>query len=171
MRSDTDIALDLDLTLPGPKQTDALGVALAGVLRPGDTLLLSGQIGAGKSHLARAIIQSLQQRRDLPREDVPSPTYTLVQVYDLGDVEVWHADLYRLNGAEDVFELGLDSAFETEICLVEWPDRLGQDAPAAALTVSLDLSPETVGRRVSIRATDPRWIALERQLTQLGNPS
>lgn len=124
------------ISLPDPDDTTALGRQLASVLRPGDVVLLDGEIGAGKTHLARAVIQTLQSRFGSP-EDVPSPTFTLVQTYLAGGTEIWHADLYRIGGPDGVIELGLDEAFETAICLVEWPDRLGDLAPKGALRISL----------------------------------
>ena len=102
--------------------------------RPGDAILLEGPIGAGKSCLARAFIRA----RLGADEEVPSPTFTLVQVYDDDGIEIWHADLYRLTHSDEVWELGLDQAFETAICLVEWPDRLGSHLPPDALTVRLE---------------------------------
>lgn len=103
--------------------------------------MLEGQIGAGKSHLARAFILERLGRE----EDVPSPSFTLVQVYGAGPDEIWHADLYRLTHADEVWELGLDDAFAHAICLVEWPDRLGSQRPAVALTLRLEALGE--GRR------------------------
>jgi tRNA threonylcarbamoyladenosine biosynthesis protein TsaE len=164
-------SLDMRLPLPGPDATDALGRALAAQLRAGDTLLLSGPIGAGKSHLARAIILSLMDRTGTPREDVPSPTYTLVQTYDLGGEEVWHADLYRLSGPDEIWELGLDAAFDSAICLVEWPDRLGQAAPGNALRIELAADPETDGRLAGLKASSPRWDALRGELAEIGAPN
>ena len=128
--------------LPDDDATTALGALLAALLQPGDTVLLHGDIGAGKTHLARAFIQARLGRA----EDVPSPTFTLVQTYEAGGSEVWHADLYRLSHPDEVLELGLDSAFDTAICFVEWPDRLGNLAPKSALHVSL--SPKGEGREV-----------------------
>ncbi|ETX12887.1 ATP-binding protein [Roseivivax halodurans JCM 10272] len=143
-----------ETVLPDADATAALGRALGGVLRAGDCVLLEGGLGAGKTHLARALIQS----RLVAPEDVPSPTFTLVQVYETRGPEIWHADLYRLSGPDEVIELGLDAAFETAICLVEWPDRLGDITPAEALTV--ELVPEDAGgRRAIVRWTDAAWDA------------
>ncbi|WP_116132842.1 tRNA (adenosine(37)-N6)-threonylcarbamoyltransferase complex ATPase subunit type 1 TsaE [Tropicimonas sp. IMCC34043] len=129
--------VSFDLALPDPGATDAFGRSLAERLEPGDCLLLSGPIGAGKSHLARAIIRALLDRAGAAEEDIPSPTYTLVQTYEAAGVEIWHADLYRLSAPDELFELGLDAAFDSAICLIEWPDRLGTDAPSDALTIAL----------------------------------
>ena len=96
-------------------ETQKFAFALSTLLQKEDILLLSGEIGAGKSFVARAIIQSLQAEP----EDVPSPTFTLVQTYDTRLGEVWHADLYRLSSIDDVEELGLLEAFDTAICLIE----------------------------------------------------
>ena len=132
------------LTLPSPDATAAFAARLAAVARPGDVILLGGDIGAGKTHFARAFIRSLQT---VP-EDVPSPTFTLVQTYDTARGEVWHADLYRLSGPDEVIELGLDAAMDSAICLIEWPDRLGPDAPKTALR--LDLSPVSDTARLAV---------------------
>ncbi len=122
----------LTLDLPDEACTASLGRALSGLLRAGDCLLLEGSIGAGKSHLARAFIRA----RLGEAEDVPSPTFTLVQTYP-GQPEIWHADLYRLTHPDEVLELGLDDAFATAICLIEWPDRLGRALPENPLHLRL----------------------------------
>lgn len=122
------------LDLPTAAETEALGQRLSALCRPGDAILLQGPIGAGKSCLARAFIRA----RLGAATEVPSPTFTLVQVYEADGTEIWHADLYRLTHPDEVWELGLDQAFETAICLVEWPDRLGRHVPAGALTIRLD---------------------------------
>lgn len=134
----------LSLTLPDSAATEALGERLAAVSRPGDVILLEGPIGAGKSCLARAFIRARLGRE----EEVPSPTFTLVQVYETGGVEIWHADLYRLTHPDEVWELGLDDAFQSAICLVEWPDRLGAHVPSDALRLTLEAAGE--GRRARI---------------------
>jgi tRNA threonylcarbamoyladenosine biosynthesis protein TsaE len=126
-------AAPLILDLPTDEATARLGRDLAAVARPGDSILLEGPIGAGKSTLARAFIRA-RMGRD---EEVPSPTFTLVQVYEAAGVEIWHADLYRLGHPDEVWELGLDTAFDSAICLIEWPDRLGRHLPPGALHVRL----------------------------------
>lgn len=120
-------------TLPDDAATTGLGHALAHLLQAGDTVLLSGGIGAGKTHLSRAFIQAKLGRA----EDVPSPTFTLVQTYEAETCEIWHADLYRLSHPDEVLELGLEAAFEHGICLIEWPDRLGDLVPKSALKITL----------------------------------
>lgn len=138
---------DLSLFLPDAAATDALGRALSGRLAAGDTVLLSGDLGAGKSHLARAIIQARMAQHGMV-EDVPSPTYTLVQTYRIGEVEVIHADLYRLGDPSELLELGLDEAMSgAAICLIEWPDRL-DNVPADALRIAL--VPDGDGRRATL---------------------
>lgn len=133
----------ISLFLAGPDDTDRLATTLAPLLAAGDCLLLSGPIGAGKSHFARALIRARLGRM----EEVPSPSFTLVQTYP-DSPEIWHADLYRLSHPDEVLELGLDDAFATAICLVEWPDRLGRLTPPDALT--LTLSAEHDGRRADL---------------------
>ena len=137
-----------------PEATAALARRIGDILRPGMVLLLEGGVGAGKTHFARSLIQSLL----VEPEDVPSPTFTLVQTYDGRSGEIWHADLYRLSAPDEVIELGLEEAFETAICLVEWPDRLGELAPVDALT--LEFVPEGEDtRRIEARGS-ARWTDL-----------
>ena len=134
----------LSLFLPDDTATTRLGILLAGLVGPGDTLLLHGSIGAGKTHLARALIQARLGRA----EDVPSPSFTLVQTYAADGTDIWHADLYRLSHPDEVLELGLEDAFATAICLIEWPDRLGGSAPETALHIAL--TAEGDGRRADL---------------------
>jgi tRNA threonylcarbamoyladenosine biosynthesis protein TsaE len=143
------------LHLNSPDETCQLAQALAPKLRPGDVLLLTGGIGAGKTHFARCLIlASLEQP-----QDVPSPTYTLVQTYPGKSAEIWHADLYRLSDASEVDELGLTAAFTSAICLVEWPDRLGSQTPANALHLCFEDGQGDDTRILTLTWSDPAWDA------------
>jgi tRNA threonylcarbamoyl adenosine modification protein YjeE len=119
----------LTLTLDGAPATEALAARLASRLEAGDCLLLDGPVGAGKTTFARALVGARRAAAGLRPEEVPSPTFTLVQTYATDGPEIWHADLYRLGDPEEIAELGLEDAFAEAICLVEWPDRLGAAAP------------------------------------------
>ena len=114
--------------------TQRFGGLLAAQLKAGDVIALSGALGAGKSALARAIIQAVDPTED----DVPSPTFTLVQHYALADgTPLWHLDLYRIDDAQDALALGLDDAFVDAVCLIEWPDRLRKFLPKTNLSIHL----------------------------------
>ena len=141
------------ISLPDAAATEALARRLAPLLVPGDTILLSGEIGAGKSTLARALIKSRlhEINRD---EDVPSPTFTLVQTYEVRGGEIWHCDLYRLNDPDEILDLGLEEAFDQTICLIEWPDRLGPLTPPNALWVELVSTPADT-RNVTVSTSAP----------------
>ncbi len=141
--------------------TAALAGRVAPLLRAGDTILLEGDIGAGKTAFARALIRARLGRE----EDVPSPTFTLVQTYADPEAEIWHCDLYRLTNPDEILELGLDAAFEDGICLIEWPDRLGTAAPTGALRLSL--LQEGDGRIAQFEGPDT-WIARLRRGGALG---
>ncbi|RVV97997.1 tRNA (adenosine(37)-N6)-threonylcarbamoyltransferase complex ATPase subunit type 1 TsaE [Mesobaculum littorinae] len=137
------------IALSSPDRTAELAHALAPHLGAGDTLLLDGTLGAGKSHFARSLIRWHLDRAGLA-EDIPSPTFTLVQNYHAGGLEIWHSDLYRLGDPDEVFELGLDEAFATALVLVEWPDRLGADTPDDALQLAFEVTGDTA-RRLTVR--------------------
>lgn len=129
-----------------PEETAAIATALASIAKPGLCVLLEGPVGAGKSYFARSAIQTLMARNG-SIEDVPSPTFTLVQTYELGPLDVWHADLYRLTNPDELIELGLEQAFDTALCLIEWPDRLGDLRPDGALEMALSPDPVHPDRR------------------------
>ena len=125
--------------LPDPAATERLAAEVASLARPGDAILLSGPLGAGKTAFARAFLREASGNPDL---EVPSPTFTLVQSYATRLGIVHHFDLWRLSGPADLAELGWDSAREGVI-LVEWPDRLGHLSPPEALNVTLYSTGET----------------------------
>ena len=132
-------------TLPAEAATAALGAELAALAHAGDLICLSGDLGAGKTALARGFI-----RARLGDVEVTSPTFTLVQIYGEGDDEIWHVDLYRIEEQSELRELGLDEAMETAICLIEWPDRLGDDLPGDRLDVTLTFAAD--GGRIATLA-------------------
>jgi tRNA threonylcarbamoyladenosine biosynthesis protein TsaE len=123
----------LTLHLAGEAETAALGQRLAMAARPGDVIALFGDLGAGKTTLARALIRQLAG----PNTEAPSPTFTLVQTYDTPGLPIWHFDLYRLEDPGEARELGLEEAVDG-LALIEWPERLGNHLPHARLEVRLE---------------------------------
>ena len=118
--------------LADEKATLALGVWLAPQLRSGDVVLLKGGLGAGKTTLARGLITHI-----MDASEVPSPTYTLVQTYPSEGFDIWHFDLYRLKSESEVWELGIEDALDTGICLIEWPERIEGLLNGTELVVAL----------------------------------
>lgn len=143
----------LKITLASADDTARLAVSLGTDLAPGDTVLLHGPVGAGKTHFARQLIQSLL----VTPEDVPSPTFTLVQSYDTTSGPLWHTDLYRIGSSFEIEELGLLEAFETAICLVEWPDRLAELTPDHALNLTFAQGEAEDARVLTAEWTADRW--------------
>ena len=135
-----------------------LGEDLAMALRPGDVLALSGDLGAGKTTLARGLIRALAGD---PGLDVPSPTFTLVQSYDTR-VPVHHFDLYRLSSPAELDELGLDEALSDGAALIEWPERAGGRLPASAVRV--ELAHEGDGRLARISGAGAAFDRVARSL-------
>lgn len=120
------------LELADAEATMALGARLAAAAQAGDVIALMGELGSGKTTLARGFLRALGFA-----EEVPSPTFTLVQSYELASITVWHFDLYRLGRPEEAWELGLEDALDGGIALIEWPERLGRLLPANRLDVTL----------------------------------
>jgi len=133
------------LPLADEAATERLGAALAARLRPRDVVALEGGLGAGKTTLARAILRAAAGDPELI---VPSPTFTLVEIYETPGSSWWHFDLYRLEQPEQVFELGWEDARAEGVALVEWPERLGPLLPRDRLTVRLAIEGE--GRRATL---------------------
>lgn len=133
-----------------PAETDAIGCALAPALAPGDVLALHGPLGAGKSQLARAVVRA---RLGDPAAEVPSPTYTIVNVYAAPGGEIWHADLYRVD-PEELGEIGLPEALDHAILLVEWAGHW-PEMPARRLDIAL--APANGGRSLAITPQGGGW--------------
>jgi len=126
------------ITLTNERATQRLAVDIAAVLKPGDLVALSGDLGAGKTAFARALIRHLAEDAAM---EVPSPTFTLVQTYVLPRFTVVHADLYRVTHAGELAELGVDDAAENAVVLLEWPDRAADALPGDRLDIAFTLAP------------------------------
>ena len=140
--------------LPDEAATAELAARIAAQVAPGDIIALRGDLGAGKTSVARAFLRA----RGDAHEEVPSPTFTLVQIYQLDAVAIWHFDLYRLDGAEEAWELGIEEAFASGVSLIEWPERLASLLPQRRLEITLDFGDRPAARRASL-AGDARWRA------------
>ncbi len=114
-----------------PEKMAQIAQEMAHSLCRGDILLLKGDLGAGKSTFARALIQALCGAET----EVPSPTFTLVQTYDASSFTLWHFDLYRLTQPEEVYELGIEEAYNNGVSLIEWPERMGDQIPPRAIEI------------------------------------
>lgn len=135
--------------LPDEAATAAFGASLAPVIRAGDVILLQGPLGAGKTALARGLIRAYSGAAE-----APSPTFTLVEIYDGDPAPLWHFDLYRLEQPADVWELGLEEALDSGVSVIEWPDRAGGLLPTEGLRLTLSI--EDGGRRLALDAP-PTW--------------
>lgn len=138
--------------------TRDLGGRLFACARSGDVITLAGDLGVGKTVLARGFVRAGAAPNGIDDEgfDVPSPTFTLVQVYETKKAAIWHFDLYRLEEASEVWELGWEEALDEGISLVEWPDRAGNLLPAGCLEVEIRHT-STKGEREIILTAGKGW--------------
>lgn len=137
--------------------TERLAARVAAVAERGDFIALSGPLGAGKTAFARAFLYAAAAARGVaPPTEVPSPTFTLVQSYDVRGLEVAHFDLYRIRDAAEAAELGLDEALAAGVVLAEWPERLGPDLPRHRLDIALSLTP--AGERAADITPHGTWL-------------
>ncbi len=139
-----------------PAETARIAAALALALTAGDVVALRGDLGAGKTTFARALIGARARALGVPEPEVPSPTFTLVQIYEIGDCPIWHFDLYRLDRAEDAYELGFEEALAGAIALIEWPDRLGAMLPRLRVVVTIEYGEAAESRTIAIDAPADR---------------
>ncbi|WP_421783263.1 tRNA (adenosine(37)-N6)-threonylcarbamoyltransferase complex ATPase subunit type 1 TsaE [Kiloniella litopenaei] len=127
-----------EIVLADENETRKFARRLSPFLGEGDVLALDGDLGAGKTAFSRALINAFPATEGAEQtEEVPSPTFTLVQIYDRAEKQVWHFDLYRLEDPEEAYELGIEEAFSEGISLIEWPDRLGFLMPRGHLKIKL----------------------------------
>ena len=138
-------------------QTEWWAQQIALVSMPGDILALTGPMGAGKTVFASAFINALAEERGVNKFLVTSPTYNLVQIYELPEIEIYHVDLYRLEDGEDLRELGLEEAYDYGISLIEWPDRMRNSIPNDCLYVKLEQGRESTERTVSFHGQS-NWL-------------
>ncbi|OSQ49986.1 tRNA (adenosine(37)-N6)-threonylcarbamoyltransferase complex ATPase subunit type 1 TsaE [Thalassospira alkalitolerans] len=142
--------------------TEILAGQLAACAKPGDVILMHGTLGMGKSAFCRAYIRAFANN---PHEEVPSPTFTLVQVYELDPVPVWHFDLYRLSDPEEVHELDIEDAFADGVSLIEWPDRLEYLTPENRLDIHIEPGSNVDGRVFQLIPHGEDW---ENRIAKLG---
>ncbi|HTH96102.1 MAG TPA: tRNA (adenosine(37)-N6)-threonylcarbamoyltransferase complex ATPase subunit type 1 TsaE [Stellaceae bacterium] len=145
-------APDLTIALADAAATERLGRNLAGLAAPRDVLALHGDLGMGKTTLARAFVR---QATGFADEEVPSPTFTLVQTYDTRIGTVWHIDAYRLKHPDEIWELGFEEALADGILVIEWPERLGAHLPQRRLDIHLDAA--DAGRRARLFSNATDW--------------
>jgi tRNA threonylcarbamoyladenosine biosynthesis protein TsaE len=142
------------IELPDEAATAALATRLARLVCRGDVIALKGELGTGKTSFARALIRA----RAGADEIVPSPTFTLMQVYELPDLPIWHFDGYRLRDPEEGWELGIEDAFRDGVSLVEWPERFGRLIPERRLEITFEHGVAAEARRATIDP-GPEWAA------------
>ena len=137
----------------------AIGSTLADELVGGDSCHLSGPLGAGKTTLVRGLLRTLGHEGP-----VPSPTFTLVQIYENGGAPVWHFDLYRLEDSKEIYELGIEEAFDNAICLIEWPEKMAGNEPPDWLEMRLTVGESETSRRAAFTSHGARAAHLVRRL-------
>ena len=137
---------------PNLEDTEKLAQKFATLAKKGDIFALFGTLGMGKSVFARAFIKQLTTS-----EEVPSPTFTLLQTYDAQDFDIYHYDLYRLKSAEEIFELNMEEAMACGVCLIEWPEKMGGYLPRKC--IKINITPCGNGRKITVESKDEQRLA------------
>jgi len=148
-----------ELLLHSLKNTQYLAAKIAHFMSPQDVVTLRGDLGTGKSELARALIRTLMGEN----ETVPSPTFTLVQTYETEKGELWHFDLYRIKVPEEAEELGLDEALRQHMVVIEWPEKLGRKTFKNNLDIQMILQPSGISRRLILEGSG-HWASFLQKL-------
>ena len=134
-------------------------------MRASDILLLSGEIGSGKTFFSRGVIQEMMSNQGFEEVEVPSPTFTIIQTYDSLVPSVYHLDLYRLSDSDEIIDLDLDDILRTGICLIEWPIKMGRFVPERNVSISFNYTKKTNDRRIiSIQFNGTKWDHLAKEL-------
>ena len=139
--------MSIEVICKNESDTVAVGKKLSSFAKKGDVFALFGTLGMGKSVLSRAFIKNLTAA-----DEVPSPTFTLVQTYEATDFDIYHFDLYRIKSPDEIFELGMEEALYEGVCLIEWPEKMGVYLPRNAFIVNI--SPFGSGRKITIDNKD-----------------
>lgn len=144
------------IDLPDERATSALAADVAARARDGDVIALSGPLGSGKTTFARYFIRARMGTGPAGDQDVPSPTFTLVETYQPeSGPAIWHFDLYRIESQDEAYELGIEDAFAEGIALIEWPERLGTLLPREHLGIALAAGG---GSRIATLSPSPGWV-------------
>jgi tRNA threonylcarbamoyladenosine biosynthesis protein TsaE len=154
MRQRREKQAQIDVIAREEADTARIAAIVARAALPGDVIALSGDLGSGKTAFARGFIRALTA----PAEEVPSPTFTLVQTYSAGGRTIYHFDFYRIDDPEEAWEIGIEEAFAGGITLIEWPERLGRILPADRLDIRLEAPSGAAAteRRITF-AAGPSW--------------
>jgi len=155
----------INIPLFAESDTIRLAHTFAAKAIKGTTILLNGEVGTGKTVFARNLIQKLLMKYGL-NEDVPSPTYTLIQSYQTPEIDITHADLYRIKSKTELMELGLTDAFENSLCLIEWPDKLDLLIPRDAVKIKLEYGNKENSRICTIECHDKKKYGFLRLIQQ-----
>ena len=138
------------IPLANPAATEALAASYAARLAPGDVIALTGDLGAGKTVFARALIRSLGRAVGNDIDHVPSPTFTLVQLYDLADFTLYHFDLYRLKAPDEVWEIGIEDAFADGVSVIEWAERIEHLLPPHHIRINFAFGSDETARIATV---------------------
>ncbi len=150
----------MKINIENQSQTEACAEQIAKLATQGDVIALHGDLGVGKSVFSRAFIRALTSQD----EEVPSPTFTLVQIYNTDDTEIYHFDMYRLDSPDDSLELGIEEAFADGISLIEWPSKLGTYLPWNCLNI--DITPgEGESQRTLTFSSQGPWLERLQEIT------